>query len=234
LGWAVVWYDVCMTINITARPKIKLLLIVVIIVLIGFVAWYVLNANKVADKSLTTRGKGPAASPTAPTSPTTPPATTSTSTKKYTDSAGIYTLEYPSNWKVVASSGSGEGAMPDWTKTSRTVTFVPPNAPDNNGVVVQADTDGTLSQQIAQSEAGKVQSQIRIDVNGYSARPLESVYTSSTESYTDDRYLIDNNGSEVFITFREKYHRASPAVDWDVTSQVPAFTKILNSITFLK
>ncbi len=213
----------------TKEPKsqsllLRLLLGIAIVAIICFVTWYVLDANKTANETLAPTGS----------SVSQPSPAASVTTKTYTDTAGVYSLQYPSNWKVVPFAGGGEGATPDWSKTSRMVTFIPPNAPNNNGVVVQADTDGTLKQQIAQSQAGTMQSQLRININGYSARPLETVYKGDAESYTDERYLIDHNGAEVFISFREKYHHDYPAADWDVSDQVPAFKKILNSITFLK
>lgn len=202
--------------------KLRLSLMVVILALIGLVGCYMLYAQKDANKAL---------APGDSTSTTSPQA--SQTTKKYTDTAKVYSLSYPSAWKVEYMPGGGEGATPDWAKTSEMVKFVPPGAPDDNGVTVQADTTGALEQQVKQSQSGQVGHPLDQLINGYNVKPVNTVFDGDAESYTDDGYLFTHNDAAVYITFREKYHHNSPAADWNAEAQLPAVKAIVNSVIFL-
>jgi hypothetical protein len=128
---------------------------------------------------------------------------------------------------------AGEGTRPDYTKTSEAVKFVPPNAPDANGVVVQADTTGGLNQQVqdAQAQSGTVDHPLDILINGYNAKPISRDFKGAAESYTDTGYLIGHDSAEIYITFRQKYQHNSES--WDATKELPAYDKIVHSIKFL-
>jgi hypothetical protein len=157
-----------------------------------------------------------------------------TTTKDYTDTAKVYSVKYPSNWTIKLTEPASEGPMPDFTKVSRGLDFVYPNAVEGMGVSVQADMTGDLANSImAGWQSNKHIPQKKV-INGYSAQYVQITFKGDAESYTDEQYLFSKNGSSVFITFRQEYYHQFPAENWDATKAVPGFETILNSIKLLK
>ena len=214
--------------SLVSTKLMRIMLVAFVVLVVGFTGWYVVHAKKSADKLLTISNANSGASGST--------STTARGTKEYVDTAKVYSLRYPASWKVVLMPSASDGAAHDYTSISETVKFVPPKAPDNNGVVVQADTSGRLQQQIqaAQDQSGTVDHPLDVLINGYNAKPIGTSFKSDAESYTTAGYLIGHINAEMYITFRQKYHHNSPAADWDMTNQLPAYNEIVHSIKFLK
>ena len=197
---------------------VEAIVIVVIIAAISSVGWLVVEAKHNADMKLSSNSSSQ---------------TNPVSTKKYVDTAKLYSIQYPANWNTVYSQAGGEGALPDWTKTSQGVTFVPPKAPENNGLSIQADATNYLTQLVQQNWASTSRQAKKITINGYDAQYVQNVFKGDAESYTDDNYLLTNKGATIFVTFREKYYHASPAAKWDVSNELTQVNQAIQSIKFL-
>ncbi len=157
--------------------------------------------------------------------------------KIYTDTTNIFTVQYPSNWRIVLSQPASEGVLPDWTKESRPFTFIPAHrtaANSNSSVGVISKPDE--SRRLAQSRADKFHTVQHQNINGYSAYLDRVVFIgpSSAEKYTDDYYFVEHGNLVLALSFRESYYHNYPVENWNDSSDVPTFRAIVNSVKFLR
>jgi len=99
---------------------IEAMLIVVAVGILGFVCWYVYDANKKSESTSSV-------SSTSQEAKTTEQQKTSSTKldKEYKDDAGSFTVNYPSNWKVLTKkSNAALGDMTSTTLTSSTGTIL--------------------------------------------------------------------------------------------------------------
>ncbi len=194
---------------------IEILLIVIVLGLVVGGGWYLMQHND---------SKKPASN-----------STEQVRVKAYTDSAKIYTLNYPNTWNIEEAGDCCDGEPKDYTKVSRSVTLKPSAKADIHGygVDIQADTTDSLAKTVEQNwEDNKHEPEIKT-IGGYSAKYVKVVFSGDAENYIDHNYLIVHDGSSVFITFREKYYHQYPAEDWSAAKDMDAFNRVLSSVKFL-
>lgn len=168
--------------------------------------------------------------------PTTPTVTTTgTSTQKtYNDTAKLYTLKYPSTWKLLpAADGNDSGRVIDYTKQSRTILLAKSLAGtiDAKAVTVQASTDATLGNQFRTNWKENNHPSTKETVNGVTIEHALIIFKGDAESYTDDNYLVTKGKTTVAVTFRQKYFHQSPAENWDQSDQATTVANLVKSIT---
>lgn len=158
----------------------------------------------------------------------------STTLKDFTDTTKIYSVKYPSNWVAKAVEPlSSEQATPGVLASG--VTFIYPNAVSESGVHIVAGNGSATyvkTQEKYWSDNKLVPQQKMI--NGYTVRFVHEESKTDTESYTDSNYLFVKGDYHIYLSFREKYSRQTPAENWDASKALPGFETILNSIKFLK
>lgn len=156
--------------------------------------------------------------------------------KSYTDSAKLYSLQYPGTWSVKEAADCCEGAPKDYTKISRSVTLAPVDRAHIHGygVDVQADKTDALAKSIVQNWADNKHKAETKTVNGYEAKYVKKTFSGDAENYIDHQYLLTHNGATVFATFREKYYHQYPAEDWSADHDLDDFNQIIQSVTFLQ
>lgn len=160
------------------------------------------------------------------------PESSSIRSKEYKDTASFYALEYPITFSFEQAADCCEGPPSDWTKVSRPVTFRAPNYPNDNTLVVQADSTAGLSTQITDNWASNYHEPTELSINGQSAKYVRVEYTGDAESYVDHNYLITNaGGGSVFASFRERYQHYDAS--WDASGNVADFDAVVKSIKLL-
>jgi hypothetical protein len=213
---------------------IAALLIVVVIIVIGLVGWLVYR-----NQHQTTPANAVAAAKTASTSSQ----TTTQSTKTYTDPGKLYSVSYPGTWTTTSSRINADSAIA--LADPNLSLLVPVNAPPTstqsaspNGVDIIAfstsDTQAALTQRTFGDNKPTPKS---LTVNGYSALYQQDIAANPKQlpTYTDDQYAITHDGVTLVFEFREKQgsNAASSSFTFNVTSTVPAFTAIVQSVKFL-
>lgn len=153
--------------------------------------------------------------------------------KLYSDTAKLYSLEYPDNWVLTESPTFGEGTATDPSVSSVPITIVYPNALDKSGVAIQADATGNLKAEITKYWQDNKHTPKPLTINGYQAQYVQKNFNAEAESYTDEEYLITDGNAAVFMTFRKNYYHQWPAENWDASNAIPGFDKIRNSIKLL-
>lgn len=190
---------------------------VIIALLIGLTAWYLIISN--SDKNISA-----------------------------TDSAGLYSYEYPENWVVkpyiwTSCCEGPEFAEPDWSVESKPITLSPVN---NEDVVINISMQkyGDYWESFDAIKASVEEDYFAETIflgkreDGHDAIFSKVSYLgppdAKVESFTDYRYFFDNSASVLSIEFREKYHH-----DWylvnniDYTIYTSDAVQIANSIKFL-
>lgn len=212
---------------------IEAIMLVVIVALIGAVGWMVYKDRH--KTTVTTTTTQPTKTSSTPTSQQ-PTANTTT----YTDSSKLFTISYPTSWAVDESAINAETPYPLANK--KRVKLTPPNSPKSsdgvtpNAVFVIAfktsDIQGVLSHNSFGDKQTSTQS---LTINGYQALYNQDISTGATESptYTEDQYVVTNNGATLLVTFREKEGSYNSVPAFDVTSTVPDFTALVKSVKFL-
>lgn len=155
-------------------------------------------------------------------------------TKRFTDSAKLYSLQYPDTWSAKEDADCCE-EQKDYTQVSRGVTVAPPNKADTHGygVRVQADKTGSLAKNIEQNWVDNNHQPETKTINGHAAKYVKVTFNGDAENYIDHNYLFTEGDVSVFVTFREKYYHQWPAEDWSAGSDLKTFNEILNSVEFL-
>lgn len=154
----------------------------------------------------------------------------------YTDTAHVFTLNYPASWKLTYPDTGGDQGAPDWTKQSRPLTLTPPNAPPQSlGVQISMLSRDMGQQLIAQHQADKAHTVTKLNINSIDAYNDKLVFVgpSSVEKYTDDNYIILHGGYALLLAFRESYYHNYPAENWNDSNDLGAFTDIAHSVKFL-
>lgn len=157
-------------------------------------------------------------------------------TTTYTDPAGVYRLTYPTNWQVNAQTSIDE-SIPLPIIDNKVLNFIPPGPSDSgfgiaglfNVIAFQATDATVLSDAQHGNQHPGVQS---LTINGYPALYQQNISTLGL-TFTDDEYTVYHNGVTVYFTFREKQGPAQDVPSFDMSSEVPDFTSIVKSITFL-
>lgn len=170
----------------------------------------------------------------APTPTTTPTATATVAAQKsYTDSAKLYTLQYPADWKFELDTAQTTGGVKDYTKVSQPVRFGPNDSRFAVGrtVNLQADTTTTLAATVHKNWTDNKHTPTTETVKGIKIEHVVIDFVSNAESYKDDNYLLTKGNSTVFVTFRQKYHHDYPAENWDQTNIAPAVQTLVKSVT---
>jgi len=194
----------------------EILFVLVVVGLVVGTAWYFIQRNESKKSVSSTAGH-------------------SAEMKSYTDSAKLYSLNYPDTWTIKEAADCCDGEPKDYTRISRGVTIVPPTKVDVHGygVNVQADRTDSLAKTIEQNwKDNKHEPELKT-IGGYSAKYVKVAFNGDAENYIDHNYLIAHDGSSVFVTFREKYYHQYPAEDWSAAKDMDAFNKVLSSLKFL-
>lgn len=205
--------------NAKGFAAIEAVLVVVALALIAGTAYYVWHSRDNANSIYSSNSK--------PTNVT------------FVDSTKLYSLQYPSSWKLQLEQPGGEGTAPDWSKESRGADFVPPNTPANSGnaadVSVSVLDATTANSTIASSKQDKFHSVQNLTINGNKTVYDKLVFTgpSDAERYTDDYYYVFHGDKVVRLNFREKYYHNYPYENWSDTKNLPGFNSIVQSIKFL-
>jgi len=157
--------------------------------------------------------------------------------KTYTDTARVYSVQYPYDWTIKEDEHGGEGAPPDYSTTSRTVRLVPPGVTEHGlEVTIQAGR-GRVSNlrsliRDGWKDSGHIPQATRI--NGYEAEYVQEEFKNAPyEEWTDHNYLIIASDVTLYITFREKWYHPMSNTNWDGRTFFPEFNFILNSVTLL-
>lgn len=216
---------------------VEAVLIIVIIVLIGAVGYLVYKNHHKTPAKVVTVTKTVTAAPKSTT-------TTTSTTKTYTDPSSTYSLVYPNTW-TVAQSGAGD--QPPATVINKLeTTFTAPGAPDIatndpntiNVIAYQTSDEASIFKFYA---SGTSTTPENLTINGYPAMYQQSVVDSSGgSSYTDDNYVVTNNGVTIDFNFREQQgaitYAASPQDNvpaFNDSSLVPAYASLVKSVKFL-
>lgn len=155
---------------------------------------------------------------------------------KYTDTAKVFTLTYPSAWKLSYSEPCCEAVSPDWTKESRPFTLIPDTAPHGAlGAQVAPMSRQDALAAVAKSRADTFHTVRQLKLDGREAYydRLTFAGPSAAEKYTDDTYYIINGDTALLLTFRERYYHSYPATQWDDGKDAAAFQGIVTSVQFL-
>lgn len=110
------------------------LLFLIVLGLIGFVAWYVYHTKNTVDKTLSTSNSAS----------TTSSAEGTTLDKKYSDGVGNFSVKYPANWKLVSSTASdsrGQSSIATLTSPTGTVLNLDVDLGGKGGDCVPASGD---------------------------------------------------------------------------------------------
>ncbi len=205
--------------------KILLLVPIVIIGLVGTSWWYLQKTNDTNEQvnkdeislSETTSAK--------------------TDMANYKDSAGLYEVAYPKDWKLEKVNPTTEAeSATDWSTSSQPVKFFAPGAHDGNAAVVQVLTDPAAVDAVKNNWKDNKRTAKTTKIRGYNTEYAIYSVKSDTESYTNHEYLVSKNGQVVMFSFRSKYGNSAttPATKWDDTRYTPGFLSIVRSIKFLK
>jgi len=195
-------------------------LIVVLVALLGFAAWYVIKAG-----GKTKDDYGASGSPS------------SLATQKYTDTAKLYSLSYPVVWKVsypayAKDGGDADIAEPDWTKTSRPVTITPAIGQKDNSVLIQTGCEAFSIAKV-KARADKFHTQTEATISGYRTIHDELNFKGDAETYLDDTYALEHDGHCIYLTYRVRHHHPMSGTDFDDSKNRPGFEAIVQSIRFL-
>jgi hypothetical protein len=192
-------------------------LILVIIGLVGFVGWFVYDANKKVDDSLNTANQS--------NSQTTATKKSSTAlTETYTDPAG-FTLNYPADWQFAAKgskdlSGKGEYGFNQFVSKAN-------YQANNNAFILIFSTDESASpanayaKNVFTDKADRVVSIADSKINGYDAATV--TYKIVGEDPSGREVFIAHNGKIVDFVY------SNSQADKDY---VDTYKAIINSIKF--
>ncbi len=206
---------------------VELLIILVVVGIVGFGAWYV---GKHGNKSATN----------ITSSSTNSSKTTTPATKTYTDNSKTYTLEYPKTWTTSEQKPGSAAAVADLLNLLETE-FTPenspaigsnPSTPNMAGVIAfkSSDTQTILNTYVSGDGQTTPQS---LTINGYRAMYQKAIATKYL-SYTDDIYAVTHNGVTLLFQFREKQGSgANGTPAFDATNTVDAYTTLVKSVKFL-
>lgn len=204
------------------------LLVVVVIAVLGGTSWYVWNKmDKGTKPNLTNDSQ-----------------TTTPEFQSYTDTAKVYSLEYPENWTKLpyvwepCCEGSPQ-TEPDWTKVPQPVELKPADA-QHNDIRVRINADNTGARTIDKEWANRTIDQFNT-YEKYHFADYEALYQTTdfvgpaeAEAYIDYRYLFVKGNNSVEVTFREKYrHDSNQASNFDARNYLADFNFIAESVKFL-
>jgi hypothetical protein len=170
-----------------------------------------------------------------------------------TDSAGIFSFEYPEDWTVEpyvwedCCHYDTQKSEPDWSKKSKPITLHP-HKDKNVEVTINTDKYGDywksyedLKAFVDEDYFAKILFEGKRE-DSHSALFARVDYLgppdAKVESFTDNRYYFDNGDSVLRVEFREKYHHDWPddaaRPDVDNTEYLSEFEHIAKSIKFSK
>jgi hypothetical protein len=209
---------------------IESLLILVVVGILGFTGWFVWHSTQKVNQT-----NKNAVSDSQP----------AVYNKKYTDTAKVFTLTYPANWKLTFDSPQGgEGSPPpptDWSKVSRSFSLLPSDIPVNDtfgrDVHVSMSATSDAISLISENKLDKNHTITQFKINGNTTYLDRLVYVgpNAAEKYTDDYYTIIKGEKALTLMFRESYYHNSvtPNENWNDSNDLPALKDIVNSVRFL-
>jgi hypothetical protein len=143
--------------------------------------------------------------------------------KAYTDTAGLYSLEYPGAWTAEQQLEEPDEHRPpyDWTVSSRPVELVIPEADGKMYVQVTAldSPEDTLELALANKVNDQSNTYVQKKIGDYDALYNRTDFTgpSGVEAYLNHRYSLFSNGKSIHLSFRERYRH-----DWFKTNSFDA------------
>lgn len=167
-------------------------------------------------------------------------------TKQYVDTAGYFSLRYPTDWSVkpqIWNAGSDGQAKPepDWTKVSRGLSIDPKAGAAGNNVTVTTDcmtvdSEGkeiSVLQSIKDSD-DKFHTQRAVQINGYDGFYDKLVFVGENETYTRHTYFVTDDKACVTLVFTENHRHPMSGTNFDDKNNMPSFEAVVQSVTFLK
>lgn len=216
-----------MKINQQGIGAVGVILVIAVLGLVGFAGWYIAKENSKNNNKTSSSQQ-------------------ETQTTTYTDSSDTYTVKVPSKWTVKEADECCEGAMPDYTKVSRAVDFVPDDATKGNAIHVLADSGTQESKALWKDSGGSLAAHIRKHwqdnshtpeaetVNGYEAQYVRVHFKGDAEEYVDHQYLIVDGERSVYLNFREYHNHPMSDNVWNDVKHLVDFRKIVGSVAFEK
>jgi hypothetical protein len=154
---------------------------------------------------------------------------------KYTDSAGIYSLTYPSNMKLNLGADCCDGAPKEWSKISRPITLIPlvdtqiDGMDNNEGLSVEAG-DRELKSSIENNWQNNSHTPEIKTINNYSAQHVKVVFNGDAEQYVLHQYLITSLDKTVYFSFRESYKNSTISIEFDASEYIPLYESVIASL----
>jgi hypothetical protein len=216
----------------TAQRGSSLVIILAIAIALGvsgLAAWKIVASQKAASEVAKPQDSG---------------TQSSVARKSYTDTAGHFTLSYPSDWSVSYPEKGGHDnpvqAEPDWTKVSRPLLFTPASGEAENNVIVTPGCETTDSNgakvsvlDFLKGRKDQFHSQKEITINGYAGFYDKLDFKTDAESYLDHTYFVTNDSDCLLLTYRENWHHDMSNTNFDDSKNVPDFKAIVDSTKFM-
>jgi uncharacterized protein (UPF0333 family) len=220
---------------------VEFLLVIIIVILVGFAAWYVYHTDhKTKQVTVTSTSSSPAKTTTVGSNGnTTNPLPTGTIGTKditgtYSYPGQYFSIKYPSSWTVAATTLPTAPVQPGTLPTVVIVT--PPSAYQGETASMVVDQSTSLSNALKYAFVGigtTVENNQSLTINGYSAMYQQNVI-SATGGFTDDSYAVMNGNYTVVFTFRVS-QLSSPEADvsaFNAVDLLPEFNAIVTSVKF--
>jgi hypothetical protein len=201
------------------------LVALVIIGLIGVSGWYLYQTNKVNDKI------------NVDTVLLSDTVGTKTEVSDYKDTANVFSLRYPKDWKYEQRQQGTDGVIQeiDWKSVSQPVRFIPSNPVQDNSVMVQVLPDQASADTIVNGWQTAKHTVKQTKINGYPAKYTDITFKGDAEGYTDHYYIVTKAGKPIMFNFRSRYNHdnVTPVVKWDDSKDMQGFLTIVKSVRYL-